>query len=68
MEIQIAVDAELLETAKAATGLQTERAVVEEGLRALLQLKAQERFRELRGKIVWDGDFEDPRSSRIDND
>jgi Arc/MetJ family transcription regulator len=31
MEIQIAIDAELIEAAKAATGLQTERAVVEAG-------------------------------------
>lgn len=48
---RVEVDTDLLKAAKSATGLETERSVVEAGLRLLLQLNAQERLRELRGKV-----------------
>jgi Arc/MetJ family transcription regulator len=48
----VEVDADLLKAAMSATGLGTERDVVEAGLRFLLQLNDQERFRELRGKVT----------------
>jgi len=56
------VDTDLLKTAKSTTGLETERAVVEAGLRLLVQLNDQERFRELRGEVTWEGDLEESRA------
>jgi Arc/MetJ family transcription regulator len=47
-----------------ATGLKTKRAVVEAGLRKLVQLKDQARaLEELRG-IGWDGDLDEMRGKR----
>ena len=65
MQSHVDVDTDLLKAAKSATGLETERAVVEAGLRLLVQLNAQERFRELRGKVTWEGDLEESRKSRF---
>ena len=39
-------------------GLKTKKAVVETGLRLLIQIKKQERIKSLRGKLNWDGDLE----------
>ncbi len=38
--------------------LKTKKAVVETGLRLLIQIKKQERIKSLRGKLNWDGDLE----------
>jgi hypothetical protein len=38
--------------------LKTKKAVVESGLRLLIQIKKQERIKRLRGKLMWDGDLE----------
>jgi Arc/MetJ family transcription regulator len=65
MQTHVDVDRDLLQEAKSATGLETERAVVEAGLKLLVQLKAQEGFRELRGKVGWEGDLEESRRSRF---
>ena len=55
MQTHVDVDRELLQAAQSATGLETERAVVEAGLRLLVQLNGQAKFRELRGKVSWEG-------------
>ena len=65
MQSHVDVDTDLLRAAKSATGLETERAVVEAGLRLLVQLSDQERFRELRGNVRWEGDLEESRKSRF---
>jgi Arc/MetJ family transcription regulator len=65
MQTPVDVDRDLLQAAKSATGLETERAVVEAGLRLLVQLNAQENIRELRGKVQWEGDLEESRRSRF---
>jgi len=38
--------------------LKTKKAVVETGLRLLIQIKKQERIKSLRGKLKWDEDLE----------
>ena len=38
--------------------LKTKKAVVETGLRLLIQIKKQERIKSLRGRLKWDGDLE----------
>ncbi len=54
MRSNIEIDAALLRKALKITGLSTKRAVVEEGLRLLINVKGQESVRRLRGKIVFD--------------
>jgi len=38
--------------------LKTKKAVVETGLKLLVQIKKQERLKSLRGKLEWDGDLD----------
>jgi Arc/MetJ family transcription regulator len=54
-----------MRAAMKATGLTTKRAVVEAGLRLLVEVKAQAGVRRLRGKVKWRGDLDQMRSSRV---
>ena len=65
MRTNIVLDDDLVRKAMKATGLTTKRAVVEEGLRLLVKLKAQSAIRRLRGRIQWEGDLDGMRESRI---
>jgi len=60
----IVIDDQLMEQAMNATGLETKRAVVEAGLRKLVQLGEQARIRDYRGKLPWDADLDEMRRSR----
>jgi Arc/MetJ family transcription regulator len=64
MRTNIVLDDKLVQKAMRATGLKTKRAVVEAGLRLLVQLQAQSGIRRLRGNVAWDGDLEQMRASR----
>lgn len=64
MRTNIVVDDDLMRKAMKATGLTTKRAVVERGLRLLVDLKAQAGIRRLRGKVRWEGDLRAMRESR----
>jgi len=64
MRTHILVDSELLRHARKLTGLNTNRAVVEEALRQLMQLRGQKGVRSLRGRIHWDGDLTASREGR----
>jgi Arc/MetJ family transcription regulator len=55
MRCNFDIDEALLRKALKASGLSSERAVVEEGLRLLLKVKGQEGIRRLRGKITFEG-------------
>ncbi|MBP1206513.1 Arc/MetJ family transcription regulator [Duganella sp. 1411] len=63
MRTNIVIDDKLIEDTLRATGLTTKREVVELGLRTLLRLKKQEKIRQFRGKLAWDGDLD---TMRID--
>ncbi len=52
------------EEALKATGAKTKREAVELGLKTLVQLRAQEKARELKGKITWEGDLNAMRTDR----
>ena len=52
-----------MKAALRATGLKTKRAVVELGLQRLVQLSGQERIRELRGTVHWEGDLRKMRNA-----
>jgi Arc/MetJ family transcription regulator len=65
MRTNIVIDNRLMREAMKATGLSTKKAVVEQGLRLLVQVKGQEGIRRLRGKVAWEGDLNAMRDSRI---
>ncbi len=65
MRTNIVIDDKLIEAAMRATGLKTKRAVVEAGLRLLVQVKGQSGIRRLRGKVKWEGNLEEMRSGRF---
>ena len=64
MRTNIEIDEKLMKDALRATRAKTKREAVELGLQTLVQLRAQEKARELRGKIVWEGDLNAMRIDR----
>ena len=65
MEAHIKIDDELMQEAMRATGLEEAGEVVQAALRLMVQLRAQERFRELRGQVEWEGNLEESRLGRF---
>jgi Arc/MetJ family transcription regulator len=61
MRTNIVIDDELMERALKLSGFKTKREVVEAGLQLLIKLKQQERLREARGKLHWEGDLDEMR-------
>lgn len=68
MRTNIVLDDELVEEAMRYTGITTKKGVIEEALRTLVRLKAQESIRSLRGQLRWEGDLNTMRESRFDPD
>jgi Arc/MetJ family transcription regulator len=64
MRTNIVIDDELMNEAMTLSQLKTKKAVVETGLKLLIQIKKQERIKNLRGKLTWDGDLD---KMRIDH-
>ena len=60
----IEIDDKLMKDALRATGVKTKREAVELGLKTLVQLRAQEKARELKGKITWEGGLDAMRTDR----
>jgi Arc/MetJ family transcription regulator len=65
MRTNVVIDDELMAAALESTGLKTKKAVIEEALRTLVQLKKQEQVRSLRGKLQWEGDLNTLREGRF---
>ena len=64
MNTNTAIDENLIAAALQATGLKTKREAIELGLRTLVQLHQQAKLRQLRGKLVWQGDLDAMRIDR----
>lgn len=64
MRTNIVIDDKLMNEAMKLSRLKTKKAVVETGLKLLIQLKKQEGIKRLRGKLKWEGDLEEMRSDR----
>ncbi len=64
MRTNVVIDDKLMNEAMKLTRLKTKKAVVETGLKLLIQLKRQEGIKRLRGKLKWEGDLEEMRSDR----
>ena len=58
MRTNIIIDDELMRATLKETGLKTKREAVELGLRTLLRLRRQERVRDFRGRLTWEGDLD----------
>ena len=65
MRTNIEIDDDLMREAMEASGETTKRAVVERGLRLLIDTRAQGGIRRLRGKVKWNGDLSASRASRV---
>ena len=64
MRTNIIIDDKLMSEAMKLSRLKTKKAVVESGLRLLIQIKKQEQIKSLRGKLEWDGDLDKMRLDR----
>lgn len=60
----IVIDDKLMADALNASGLQTKKEAVEEGLKALIKLRKQANIRNLRGKLNWEGDLDEMRAAK----
>ncbi len=58
MRTNIVIDDDLINEAMTLSKIKTKKAVVETGLKLLVQIKKQERLKSLRGKLEWDGDLD----------
>jgi Arc/MetJ family transcription regulator len=65
MRTNIVLDDKLIERAQKLTGIKTKREVVDEALRTLILLREQGSIRTVRGKLKWEGDLNEQRSSRF---
>ena len=62
MRTNIVIDEGLMAEAIQLSQLKTKKAVVEEALRLLIQIKKQEQIKELRGKLKWEGNLDEMRA------
>jgi Arc/MetJ family transcription regulator len=65
MRTNVVIDDELMTQAMASSGLATKKAVIEEALRTLIRLKAQEEIRRWRGRLRWEGNLNEMREGRL---
>lgn len=64
MRTNIVIDDKLMNLALKSTGLRTKKEVVEEGLKALIQIKNQSKLKSLRGQLKWEGDINKMRADK----
>ena len=61
MRTNIVIDDKLMADALKATGLNTKKEAVEQGLKLLVARKKHQAMRALRGKLHWEGDLNEMR-------
>ena len=61
MRTNIVIDDDLMAEVLEVTGIKTKREAVEEGLKLLVRMSAQQEILKLRGKIHWQGDLDEMR-------
>ena len=64
MRTNVVIDDELMESAVKSSGLKTKKAVIEEGLKLLVQRSRQTKVRAFRGKLKWSGDLDELRKDK----
>jgi Arc/MetJ family transcription regulator len=65
MRTNIEIDDKLMKEAMRSANTKTKRETVETALRMLVRLKRQEGIRRLRGKVKWEGNLDELRTSRF---
>jgi Arc/MetJ family transcription regulator len=68
MRTNIDIDDSLMEEAQRLAGPKTKKAIVEEGLQALIRQKRRKKILDLAGKIDWIGNLDDIREGRFFDD
>jgi Arc/MetJ family transcription regulator len=58
MRTNVVIDDKLMERAVKSGQYPTKKAAIEQGLKLLVQINSQKQLRELKGKILWEGDLE----------
>jgi Arc/MetJ family transcription regulator len=58
MRTNIVIDDRLMADALKESGVRTKRECVELGLQTLIRMRRQEKIRELRGTVTWEGDLD----------
>lgn len=61
MRTNIVLNDKLITEALTLSQIKTKKSVVEEALKLFVQVKRQEKIRELRGKLHWEGNLSDMR-------
>lgn len=61
MRTNIDIDGDLMAKTAEVSAAKTKKGVVEEALRLLVRMRAQEKLRKLFGKMPWDGSLEEMR-------
>ena len=61
MRTNIVIDDRLMADALKASGLNTKKEAVEEGLKLLIRRNKQQKIRKLRGKLKWEGNLDEMR-------
>jgi Arc/MetJ family transcription regulator len=64
MRTNIDIDDQLMRQAMRRSGARTKKAAVEAGLRLLAETHAQASIRQLRGKVIWEGNLDQSRLGR----
>ena len=64
MRTNIIINDDLMNEAMELSKMKTKKAVVETGLKLLVQIKKQEQIKTLRGRIKWEGDLDSMRSDK----
>jgi Arc/MetJ family transcription regulator len=64
LRTNVVLDDALVREAMALTGIKTKRALLDEALRTVVQLRRQERIWDLYGKVDWQGDLAEMRKGR----
>ena len=58
MRTNIVIDDQLMGKALKASGCKSKREAVEEGLKLLIKRNEQQKVRDLRGRLKWEGDLD----------
>lgn len=64
MRTNIVIDDDLMAEAMKFSGYNTKREAVEEGLKALIKFKKQEKIKSFRGRLKWEGDLDEMRTDK----
>lgn len=64
MRTNVVIDDDLMKSALKQSGLKTKRAVIEEGLRLLVELSRQSKVKAFRGKLKWSSNLDEMRTDK----